>query len=118
MEPSAGLFRLALSANPRRVELREAVNNKSFVILMYAVQDMKMPWNSQGHDLQTYVPPTKKLNVRSDRSHMNDCDAYGLQPLCHPFKLLSAYEFLRHWQTIPLLVPTYYTNRNSKPHTQ
>ena len=37
---------------------------------------------------------------------MYECDAHGLRPLC-PFKLLSAYEFLRHWQTIPLLVPTY-----------
>ena len=56
--------------------------------------------------------------MRSDRSRVNECDAYGLRPLCHPWKLLSAYEFLRHWRTIPLLVPTYYTNMNEKPRTE
>ena len=69
-------------------------------------------------DLQTYVPPTKKPNVRTDRSRGNAFDSYGLRPLCHPWKLLSAYEFLRQWQVVPLLVPTHYLNRKETPRTQ
>ena len=64
----------------------------------------------QNECLQTFVPPTKRPNVRSDRSRANEFESYAYRPLCEPWKLLSAYEFLQHWRTEPLLVPSYYRN--------
>ena len=36
----------------------------------------------------------------------------------HPWKLLSAYEFLQQWRCEPLLVPTHYLNRNQPARTE
>ena len=60
----------------------------------------------------------KKPNVRSDHSKVNTFDAYGLRPLTSPWKYLSAYEFWTQWHIIPLLVPSYYTNRHQVPRTK
>ena len=46
----------------------------------------------------TYVPPTRKPNVRTDRARANEFDVYGYRPLEYPWKLLSAYEFLERWR--------------------
>ena len=43
----------------------------------------------------TYVPPNKKPNVRTTTSRVNDFEAYGFRPMEHPWKLLSAYEFMQ-----------------------
>ena len=43
------------------------------------------------HSLQTYVPPTKKPNVRSNRARPNDVDIYGLRPLHQPWEYLSPF---------------------------
>ena len=66
----------------------------------------------------TYVPPTRKPNVRTDRARANEFDIYGYRPLKYPWKLLSAYEFLRQWRAEPLLIPTYYSNRGQEPRTR
>ena len=70
------------------------------------------------HSLQTYIPPTRKLNMRSDRSRVNECEACGYRPLCHIWKLLSPHEFWRYWRVVPLLVPTYYKNRGETARTK
>ena len=67
--------------------------------------------------VETYIPPTFKPNVRTDRSRPNEFEAYGFRPLRHPWKLLSAYEFLRHWRVDPLLVPSYYKNKGAASRT-
>ena len=64
------------------------------------------------------MPETRKPNVRSDRSRVDNFDAYVLRHLWFPWKFLSAFEFWRHWQGIPLLVPSYYTTRHQAPRTE
>ena len=68
--------------------------------------------------MTTYVPPARKPIVRTGQSRVNDFDAYGHRPLAHPWKLLSAYEFLRQWWCEPLLVPTHYLNRKQPARTE
>ena len=68
-------------------------------------------------DMDVYVPPTKRPNVRTDRSTPNNMDIYGFRPLRHPWKLLSVYEFLMAWRAEPLLVPSYYTSTCVTPMT-
>ena len=58
----------------------------------------------------TYVPPTRRPNVRTKQSRVNDFDAYGYRPLKHPWKLLCAYEFLQQSDCESLLTPTHYLN--------
>ena len=70
------------------------------------------------HSLQTYIPPTRKPNMRSDRSKVNECEAYGYRSLCQAWKLLSPYEFGRYWRVVPLLIPTYYKNRGKTSWTK
>ena len=60
--------------------------------------------------LQTFVPPTKKPNVRTDRSNPPHMDVYGLRPLESPWRLLSPHEFMQNW-TAELLHPPYYYDR-------
>ena len=60
----------------------------------------------------TYVPPTRKPSARTPNSKVNEFEAYGWRPLDSPWKLLSAYEFLKQWRCEPLLAPTHYSNRN------
>ena len=62
----------------------------------------------------TYVPPTPKPNVRTDRSRVNECDAYGLRPLEHPWALLSPYEFMKFWRCVPLLIPNCYPDGGAR----
>ena len=66
----------------------------------------------------TYVPPTKKPNVRTDRAKANDFEIYAYRPLEAPWKYLCPYEFLMHWRAEPLLIPNYYRNRSLPPRTQ
>jgi len=68
-------------------------------------------------DMDVYVPPTKRPNVRTDRSNANNMDIYGFRPLRHPWKLLSVYENLMNWRAEPLLVPSEYTNKGVPPMT-
>ena len=68
-------------------------------------------------NITTYVPPTRRPNIRTARSKVNEFDAYGFRPMEHPWRLLSAYEFLQQWKCEPLLVPTHYTNRSEAPRT-
>ena len=56
--------------------------------------------------------------MRSDRSQVNECEAYGYRPLCHTWKLLSPYEFGRYWRVVPSLIPTYYKNRGKTSWTK
>ena len=67
---------------------------------------------------KTYVPPTSRPNVRTDRSTPNDIDAYGYRPLEHPWGLLSPYEFMRQWRCVPLLIPSYYRTRKQPERTE
>ena len=68
-------------------------------------------------DMDVYVPPTKRPNLRTDRTNANLMDIYGFRPLRHPWKLLSVYEFLMAWRAEPFLVPSYYTNKGVTPMT-
>ena len=77
-------------------------------------QEKKM--SDSGHS--TYVPPTPKPNVRTDRSRPNDVDAYGYRPLEHPWGLLCPYEFMRQWRCVPLLIPTHYRHRDEQERTE
>ena len=85
---------------------------------LYRLESLQAGKNLQNECLQTFVPPTKKTNVRSDRSRANEFESYAYRPLREPWKLLSAYEFLQHWRTEPLLVPSYYRNRNVPARTE
>ena len=85
---------------------------------MYRLEAWQLNKNLAEESLQSYVPPTKTPNTRTDRSRVNEYEAYGFRPLRYPWTLLSPYEFLRHWRIEPLLVPSYYTNRNKAVRTQ
>eukprot|EP00959_Pyramimonas_sp_CCMP1952_P135736 2839632-Pyramimonas_sp.AAC.1 len=71
----------------------------------------------KGSSVTTHAPPARKPHVRTDRSRVSEFGAYGFRPVQHPWKLLSAHEFLRQWRCEPLLVPTHYLNRNLAPRT-
>ena len=68
--------------------------------------------------LATYVPPTKRQNVRTDRARASEFEIYGYRPLQHPWKLLSPYEFCRQWQAEALLAPSHYVNMGVSCRTQ
>ena len=61
--------------------------------------------------LETFAPPCRKPHIRTRGSKVHEFEAYGYRPLEHPWKLLSAYEFLRYWKVVPLFVPKHYSNR-------
>ena len=117
------IFNLCRNLHPHDVLFAECIRTFLETTIdgrawMHRLEASQMAQTLKQQDLQTYVPPTKKPNVRTDRSRGNAFDSYGLRPLCHPWKLLSAYEFLRQWQVVPLLVPTHYLNRKETPRTQ
>ena len=84
---------------------------------MYRLEASTLPTVFKDASLQSYVPSTRRPNVRTDRAKVNECDAYGYRPLRHPWKLLSAYEFWRCWRVVPLLSPTYYYNKGVRQRT-
>ena len=63
-------------------------------IWMYRLEAFERSKDLQQFHVETYVPPTKKPHVRTERSKPNEMDIYGFRPLQHPWKLLSPYEFL------------------------
>ena len=85
---------------------------------MYRLEAFERSKDLQQFHVETYVPPTKKPHVRTERSKPNEMDIYGFRPLQHPWKLLSPYEFLMAWRAEPLMVPSYYANKNVKPLTE
>ena len=117
------IFNLCRNLHPHDVLFAECIRTFLETTIdgrawMHRLEASQMAQTLKQQDLQTYVPPTRKPNVRTDRSRVNAFDAYGLRPLCHPWKLLSSYEFLRQWQVVPLLVPTHYLNRKETPRTE
>ena len=84
---------------------------------MYRLEATEQHKHFVTSSIQNYVPPTKKPNVKTDRSRANEMDVYGYRPLHHPWRLLSPYEFLMAWRAEALLVPTYYTNKGVPPRT-
>ena len=78
---------------------------------MYRLEATQMDSKFTSESLQTYIPVTRKPNVRTDRSVPNDMDVYGLRPLRYPWALLSPYEFLRYWKAEPLMPPSYYEEK-------
>ena len=69
-------------------------------------------------EIQTYIPPTRKPSVRTNRTKANDKDIYGLRPLTSPWKLLSAFEFFQFWESEPVMVPTFYRNKAYPPRSE
>ena len=84
---------------------------------MYRLEASTMAKVFKDACLQNYVPSARRPNVRTDRAKVNECDAYGYRPLQHPWKLFSAYEFLRYWRVVPLLSPSYYFNKGVRQRT-
>ena len=116
------LFHLCRNLHPYDVLFAECVRTFLDLVLdgrswMYRLETWTMEKVFKNACLQNYVPSTKRPNVRTDRAKVNECDAYGYRPLLHPWKLLSAYEFLRYWRVVPLLSPTYYYNKGVKQRT-
>ena len=72
------------------------------------------PWMYQ-LESQTYIPPTKKPSVRTNRSRANARDIYAFRPLTTPWKLLSAYEFFMFWKSEPVMTPNFYENLDGQP---
>ena len=56
--------------------------------------------------------------MRTDRSRVNEFDAYGYRPLVHPWKLLSACEFLQQRRCELPLIPKHYSDRNQPARTK
>jgi hypothetical protein len=78
---------------------------------MYRLDALQQCKAMQSFQVETFLPPTKRPNVRTDRSSPNAMDMYGFRPFRHPWKLLSAYEFTQAWRGEPLMIPSYYTNK-------
>ena len=85
---------------------------------MYRLEKGQMAQEFVDSTAETYVPPTKKPNVRTNRSRANEIDVYGFRPMVHPWKMLSPYEFLRTWKAEPLLEPTHYQNLGIRSRTE
>ena len=107
------VFNLCRNLHPHDVLFAECIRTFSSCTIdgrswMYKLDGTQLNRSMKECCLQSYIPPTKKPNVRTDRSKPNDIDIYGFRPLQHPWRLLSPYEFLRTWRAEPLLVPTYY----------
>ena len=71
----------------------------------------------QSHTMETFVPPTRRPNVRTAGTKPVDMDMYGYRPLRAPWIFLSPYEFLMRWRGEPLLTPTEYVNRGNPTRT-
>ena len=84
---------------------------------MHRLEEAQETRQMKDCSITTYVPPNKKPNVRTSKSRVNDFEAYGFRPMEHPWKLLSAYEFMQHWRCEPLLVPTHYSSRGEPART-
>ena len=84
---------------------------------MYRLEAFKQSEGIKEFQEETYIPPTKRPNVRTERSKPNEMDIYGFRPLQHPWRLLSVYEFLMAWRAEPLLVPSYYKNKGVREQT-
>ena len=85
---------------------------------MYRLENQQSTQLLSQHTLETYVPPTRRPNVRSEHTKPVDMDMYGFRPLRHPWKLLSPYEFLMRWRGEPLLTPTAYFNQGLPSRTK
>ena len=117
------VFNLCRNLHPHDVLFAECIRTFSSCTIdgrswMYKLDGTQLNRSMKECCLQSYIPPTKKPNVRTDRSKANDIDIYGFRPLQHPWRLLSPYEFLRTWRAEPLLVPTYYENRGEPARTR
>ena len=85
---------------------------------MNHLESSQVYMQNQESSESTYIPPTRKPNVRTRHSRVNAMDAYGFRPLEHPWKLLSVYEFLQQWRCEPLLLPTQYSYHNRPARTK
>ena len=117
------VFNLCRNLHPHDVLFAECIRTFSSANIdgrswMYRLTASQLSADISTCTAQSYVPPTKKPNVRTDRSKANEMDVYGYRPLVHPWRLLSPYEFLMTWRAEPLLVPTYYDNKGENRRTQ
>ena len=85
---------------------------------MYRLEASLLGRAMQDNEIDDYVPPTKRPNIRTDRAKANEIDVYGYRPLQHPWRLLSPYEFLQNWRAEPLLPPSEYAKRGIAPRTR
>ena len=85
---------------------------------MYRLEALQQSKGLKQIHVETFIPPTKTLNVRTDRSCPNSMDMYVYRPFTHPWKLLSAYEFTMAWRGEPLMIPSYYANKGCPPRTR
>ena len=104
------VFNLCRNLHPHDVLFAECIRTFNAASLdgrswMFRLEATQLTQRFRDECLQTYVPPTKRQNVRTDRARANEFEAYGYRPLRHPWKLLSPYEFLREWTSEALLIP-------------
>ena len=85
---------------------------------MYRLEALQQSKGLKHFHVETFIPPTKTHNVRTDRSSPNSMDMYGYRPFTHPWKVLSAYEFTMAWRGEPLMIPSYYANKGCPPRTR
>ena len=65
--------------------------------------------------VDTFVPATRKPNVRTNRNEAPMVDIYGYRDIdSTPFALLSPFEFIRYWDAEPLQPPSWYRDGESK----
>ena len=65
--------------------------------------------------LDTYVPITRKPNLRTKRSRPPLVDIYGFSPLNGtPFAFLTPFEFFQHWTGEPLVAPSNYNEMEAR----
>ena len=116
------IFNLCRNLDDRDVLMAECIRTFSSYVIdgrqwMNRLETLLTSQAMKNSSVTTYVPPTRRPNIRTARSKVNEFDAYGFRPMEHPWRLLSAYEFLQQWKCEPLLVPTHYTNRSEAPRT-
>ena len=116
------VFNLARNLHPRDCLFAECIRTFQETTLdgrawLYRLEASQLVGSFKTECLTTFVPATRRPNVRTDRARANECEIYGYRPLVHPWVHLSAYEFLQRWRAEPLLVPTYYSNRHIQSRT-
>ena len=97
------IFNLCCKLDPKDVLNAECVRTfASFVFdgrpWMHRLESSQKSMDMKEIGFTTYVPASRKANVRTDRANVKELLAYGYRPLEEPWKLLPAYEFHQQWR--------------------
>ena len=104
------IFNLRCNLDQSDVLKAECIVNSHSVTIdgkqwMHRLEESQETRQVKDCSVTIYVPPNRKPIVRTSNSRVNEFDAYGFRSMEHPWRLLSACEFMQQWRCEPLLNP-------------